>query len=50
MATTVNLSTTSSEITVVSNLNKAYYNEGVPSLNVASEVEFPNGFDIMMFE
>ena len=35
------LSTNSSEITVVSNLNKAYSSEGVPTLNVASEVEFP---------
>ena len=41
MATAVHLSINSSEITVVSNLNKAYSNEGVPTLNVASEVEFP---------
>ena len=41
MATAVHLSVNSSEITVVSNLNKAYSNEGVPTLNVASEVEFP---------
>ena len=40
MATTVNLSTNSSEITVVSNLNKAYSSEGVPTLNVASKFEF----------
>ena len=36
----MHLSTNSSEITVVSNLNKAYYGEGVPTLNVASKVEF----------
>ena len=41
MATAVHLSTNSSEITVVSNLNKAYSSEGVPTLNVPSEVEFP---------
>ena len=41
MATAVHLSINSSEITVASNLNKAYSNEGVPTLNVASEVEFP---------
>ena len=40
MVTAVHLSTNSSEITVVSNLNKAYSSEGVPTLNVASEVEF----------
>ena len=39
MATAVHLSTNSSEITVVSNLN--YSSEGVPTLNMASEVEFP---------
>ena len=39
--TAVHLSTNSSEITVVSNLNKAYSSEGVPTLNVASKVEFP---------
>ena len=41
MATAVHLSINSSEITVVSNLNKTYSNEGVPTLNVASDVEFP---------
>ena len=41
MATAVHLSTNSSEITVVSNLNKAYSSEGVPTLNVASKFEFP---------
>ena len=41
MATTVHLSTNSSEITVVSNLNKVYSSEGVPTLNVPNEVEFP---------
>ena len=41
MATAVHLSTNSSEITVVSNLNKAYPSEGVPTLNVASKFEFP---------
>ena len=41
MATAVHLSINSSETTVVSNLNKAYSSEGVPTLNVASEVEFP---------
>ena len=41
MATAVHLSTNSSEIRVVSNLNKAYSSEGVPTLNVASKVEFP---------
>ena len=40
MATAVHLSTNSSEITVVSNLNKAYSSEGVPTLNVASKFEF----------
>ena len=40
MVTAVNLSTISSEITVVSNLNKAYSSEGVPTLNVASKFEF----------
>ena len=39
MATVVHLSTNSSEITVVLNLNKAYSSEGVPT--VASKVEFP---------
>ena len=41
MATAVHLSTNSNKITVVSNLIKAYSSEGVPTLNVASEVEFP---------
>ena len=41
MATAVYLSTNSSEITIVSNLNKAYSSEGVPTLNVANKVEFP---------
>ena len=40
MATAVHLSSNSSEITVVSNLNKAYSSEGVPTLNVASKFEF----------
>ena len=38
MATAVHLSINSSEITVVSNLNKAYSSEGVPTLNVASKL------------
>ena len=33
--------TISSKIIVVSNLNKAYSSEGVPTLNVASKFEFP---------
>ena len=41
MATAVHLSTNSSEMTVVLNFIKAYPSEGVPTLNVASEVEFP---------
>ena len=41
MATAVHLSTNSSEIVVVSNLNKTYSSEGVPTLNVASKFEFP---------
>ena len=41
MATAVHLSTNSNEITVLSNLNKDYSSEGIPTLNVASEVEFP---------
>ena len=41
MATAVHLSINSSEIIVVSNLNKAYSSEGVPTLNVASKFEFP---------
>ena len=41
MATTVHLSTNSSEIIVVSNLNKTYSSEGVPTLKVASKIEFP---------
>ena len=41
MATAVHLSTNSSEITLASNLDKAYSSEGVPTLNVASKVEFP---------
>ena len=41
MVTAVHLSTNSSEISVVSNLNKAYSSEGVPTLNVASKIEFP---------
>ena len=40
MATAAHLSTNSSEITVVSNLNKAYSSEGVPTLNVARKFEF----------
>ena len=39
MATSVHLSTNSSELIVVSNLNKAY-SSGVPTLNVASKFEF----------
>ena len=31
----------SSEIIVVSNLNKTYSSEGVPTLKVASKIEFP---------
>ena len=41
MATAVNLSTIRREITVVSNLNKAYSSERVPAPNVASKAEFP---------
>ena len=41
MTTAVHLLINSSEITVVLNLNKAYSSEGVPTLNMASEVEFP---------
>ena len=41
MATAVHLSTNSSEKAAVSNLNKAYYSEGIPTLNVAIKVEFP---------
>ena len=44
MATAVHISTNSSEIIVVSNLNKANSSEGVPTLNVASKVEFPKSF------
>ena len=40
MVIAVHLSTNRSEITVVSNLNKAYSSEGVPTLNVASKFEF----------
>ena len=40
-ATAVHLLTNSSEIKVVSNFNKPYSSEGVPTLNVASKVEFP---------
>ena len=40
MATAVHLLTNSSEITVVLNLKKAYSSKAVPTLNVASEVEF----------
>ena len=47
MATAVNLSTNSSEIAVVSNLNKAYSSEGVPTLNVASKVELMRLADTM---
>ena len=38
--TTVHLSTDSSETEVVSSLKKAYSREGIPTLNVASKVEF----------
>ena len=48
MATAVNLSTNSNEITVVSNLNKAYSSEGVPTLNVASKFEFPKSLWSML--
>ena len=41
MATAVHLSINSSEATVVSNLNRSYSSEGVPTLNVASKFEFP---------
>ena len=41
MATAVHLSTNNSEIIVVSNLNKAYFSEGVPTLTVTSKFEFP---------
>ena len=41
MATAVHLLTNSNEITVLSNLNKVYSSEGVPTLNVASKFEFP---------
>ena len=41
MVTAVYLLTNSSETKVVSNLKKAYSSEGVPTLNVASKVEFP---------
>ena len=40
MATAVHLSTNSSGTKVVSNLNKAYFSEGVLTLNVASKFEF----------
>ena len=40
MATAMHLST-SSKITVVSNLNKVYSSEGVPTLNMVSKVEYP---------
>ena len=40
MATAVYLSTNGSETKVVSNLKKAYSSEGVPTLNMASKVEF----------
>ena len=48
MATAVHLSTNSSEIIVLSNLNKAYSSEGVPTLNVASEVGFPKSLWSML--
>ena len=41
MATAVHLSINSSKVIVVSNLNKAYSSEGVPTLNMASKFEFP---------
>ena len=41
MVTAVYLSTNSSKIEVVSSLKQAYSSEGVPTLNMASKVEFP---------
>ena len=38
--TTVHLSTDNSKIEVVSSLKKAYSGEGVPTVNVASKIEF----------
>lgn len=38
--TTVHLSTDNSKIEVISSLKKAYSGEGVPTVNVASKVEF----------
>ena len=41
ITTTVHLSIGNSETEVVSSLKKAYSSEGVPTLSVASKVEFP---------
>ena len=47
MATTMHL-LTSSKITVVSNLNKVYSSEGVPTQNMASKIEYPKSLWSML--